>query len=123
MGHSGCGGAAACLGAVQREDFVLEENIATIATVPADAPLNRWLEPLTRLAATLGVSTTPSQEALPILVEENVKRQVENVCKSEVITGAWTKGLEVHIHGWVYELSQGRLRDLHISSGPSQLPA
>lgn len=123
MGHSECGGASACLGAVQRETFVLEGEIATIPTIPADAPLNSWLEPLTRLAATLGVSATPLKEALPIVVEENVKRQVENVSKSEVIAGAWTKGLEVRIHGWVYELSQGRLRDLDISRGPNKLSA
>ncbi|EKM82555.1 hypothetical protein AGABI1DRAFT_111160 [Agaricus bisporus var. burnettii JB137-S8] len=116
VGHSECGGAAACLGAVQRENFD-PEDFVTMPGTPADAPLNRWLKPLTRLAATLGVSTTPPKVALPVVIEESVKRQVENVCESEVIVGAWTKGQEVHVHGWVYELAEGRLRDLGISRG------
>lgn len=127
VGHSECGGAAACLGAVQREDFRPEDQVATIPTIPIEAPLNRWLEPLSKFVGGLGISTTPSREALPIVVEENVKRQVENLCKAKIIVDAWTKGTpkgqEVHVHGWVYELAQGRLRDLGISRGPGKQSA
>ncbi|KAF9454631.1 DNase I-like protein [Macrolepiota fuliginosa MF-IS2] len=100
-----CGGAAACLDAVQREDFTPDEPIATIPNLPIDAPLNRWLEPLTRHVSTLGVSTTPRGEALPLVVEENIKNQVKSLCKTQTIVDAWTKGTlkgqDVWVHGWI----------------------
>lgn len=90
-------------------------------SLPVESPLNVWLEPLTKLAQSLDLSTTPRVEALPVLVEENVKRQVENLTKTETIRDAWTKGAgkgqSVWIHGWVYDIASGTLRDLGISQG------
>ncbi|KAF8163448.1 carbonic anhydrase [Crassisporium funariophilum] len=122
VGHTECGGAAACLGAAQSPSFSLDGPITTVSTLPADSALNRWLEPLTRLAASLQLSSTPHEEALPLVVEENVKAQVENLANTITISEAWSKGSrkgqDVWIHGWVYELSTGKLRDLNISRGP-----
>ncbi|KAF9482796.1 carbonic anhydrase [Pholiota conissans] len=123
VGHTECGGAAACLGAAQSPTLNLEEPaIATISSLPAESALNRWLEPLTRLAASLHLSSIPHAEALPVVVEENVKIQVEHLANTQTITDAWTKGTRkgqsVWIHGWVYDLHTGRLRDLNISRGP-----
>ncbi|KAG5219994.1 Inositol polyphosphate phosphatase OCRL [Salix suchowensis] len=63
-----------------------------------------------------------SMEAVPILVEENVKMQVKNLSKASTITAAWAnkspKGREVWLHGWVYDIAAGKLRDLGISLGP-----
>lgn len=65
--------------------------------------------------------------ALRILVEENVKVQVENVAANPVMTNAWAqyakegdsgKQKKVFVHGWVYGLEDGRLRDLGVSHGP-----
>ena len=65
------------------------------------------------------------------IVEENVKMQVANVTASEVIQEAWaaaaakngdgnskkSKKNKVYVHGWVYDLETGRLRDLGVSRG------
>ncbi|KAJ3744843.1 carbonic anhydrase [Lentinula detonsa] len=120
-GHTECGAAAACFGA--SSSFVPGQAPVTIPVDPADAPLNRWLAPLTTLAASLEISSAPANEALPLLIQENVKAQVNNLCRTEVIAKAWAngkspKGKEVWVHGWVYDVSTGTIRDLGISRGP-----
>ncbi|KAF9053192.1 carbonic anhydrase [Panaeolus papilionaceus] len=122
VGHTECGGAAACLAAAQSPELDLDGPIATVGNLPADSALNRWLEPLTRLAASLKLSSVAHAEALPVVVEENVKAQVENLANTITINDAWTKGSrkgqDVWIHGWVYDLKTGKLKDLNISRGP-----
>lgn len=46
------------------------------------------------------------------LVELNVMRQVLNICHTTIVQGAWTRGQPLWVHGWVYDLTTGRLRDL-----------
>ena len=48
-----------------------------------------------------------------ILCEMNVIEQVGNVALSTVVQDAWARGQRVAVHGWVYGLSDGRLKDLH----------
>jgi carbonic anhydrase len=115
VGHSECGGAAACIGAVQSPKYPELGPAQTLPDNSAEEPLNRWLAPLTELVASLNISTLPKSEALPIVVEENVKRQVQNLCQTATIKLAWEKGQEVSVHGWVYDLSTGQLKDLEIS--------
>lgn len=117
--HTQCGGAAACLNAVK------SASSTTVPTSPPDAPLNRWLAPLTKLAQSLEsrTSTFSTAEALPILVEENVKVQVETLSKAGPILSAWAnatgaKRKPVWVHGWVYEIENGTLKDLGVSKGP-----
>jgi len=121
VGHSECGGAAACLNAVQRPTG---GSITTIPSLSPDAPLNRWLDPLTKHLGSLQLSDMPKADALPIVVQENVKRQVEHVCKTRPVIDAWSNDdpekRNVWVHGWVYDLASGRLRDLGISSGPKE---
>ena len=50
------------------------------------------------------------------LCELNVIEQVANVCKTTVVRDAWERGQELTIHGWIYGMSDGRLRDLHTSA-------
>ncbi|KAF9232890.1 carbonic anhydrase [Melanogaster broomeanus] len=113
-GHSHCGGAAACYQAVQKA--------ATDPHAPsaADSALGRWLAPLTDMIGKLDLSDKKPSEALDYIVEENVKMQVENICKSEPIKSAWARsgGKEVWVHGWVYDIGTGRIRDLKVSRGP-----
>jgi len=57
------------------------------------------------------------------LVEENVKSQVNSIANMKGLKKIWQKevsgtGRKVRIHGWVYDLSTGRLRDLGITRGP-----
>jgi carbonic anhydrase len=48
------------------------------------------------------------------LCELNVIEQVANVCGSTIVRDAWNRGQELTVHGWVYSLENGRLRDLDI---------
>jgi carbonic anhydrase len=45
----------------------------------------------------------------------NVIEQVGNVALSTVIQDAWARGQEVAIHGWVYGLKDGLLKDLEVT--------
>jgi carbonic anhydrase len=65
---------------------------------------------------------SPSQ-AIQYIVEENVKKQVESIVEMKVIEDVWKhelegKGRKLRIHGWVYELSTGLLKDLNITREP-----
>ncbi|KAI1791404.1 carbonic anhydrase 1 [Ganoderma leucocontextum] len=97
VGHTNCGGAAAC------------SKAAEAAPSPPGSALERWLVPLTELARN-------TEGNLTALVEANARVQVENILKCDVIEREW-KQRDVHIHGWVYELETGKLRDLGISVG------
>ena len=46
------------------------------------------------------------------LCELNVVEQVTNVSKTTILRDAWARGQEVTVHGWVYDLRDGLLRDL-----------
>jgi carbonic anhydrase len=47
------------------------------------------------------------------LCELNVIEQVANVCQTTIVQDAWARGQELHLHGWIYGLSDGLLRDLN----------
>ncbi|MGB8435042.1 MAG: carbonate dehydratase [Burkholderiales bacterium] len=49
------------------------------------------------------------------LCELNVIEQVRNVCRTSVIQDAWGRGQIVTVHGWIYGLHDGLVRDLGIS--------
>ncbi len=56
------------------------------------------------------------------LCELNVIEQVVNVCQTTIVQDAWERGQELAIHGWVYGLKDGLLRDLDMTvSGPVEL--
>ncbi|MDQ3025970.1 MAG: carbonate dehydratase [Pseudomonadota bacterium] len=46
------------------------------------------------------------------LCELNVIEQVANVCLTTIVRDAWDRGQELAVHGWVYGLTDGLLRDL-----------
>ncbi len=46
------------------------------------------------------------------LCELNVIEQVANVCQTTVVQDAWDRGQELAVHGWVYGLKDGLVRDL-----------
>jgi len=50
------------------------------------------------------------------LVELNVIQQVYNLCKTSIVQGAWTKEQLPYIHGWVYDVHDGILKDLNVTS-------
>jgi carbonic anhydrase len=56
------------------------------------------------------------------LCELNVLEQASNVCRTTMVQEAWRRGQPVTVHGWVYGLKDGRLRDLAFSvSGVDQV--
>ncbi len=56
------------------------------------------------------------------LVELNIVHQVNNVCHTTIVQNAWARGEKICVHGWVYGLENGLLKDLDCCiSGPDQL--
>ena len=55
-----------------------------------------------------------------VLVELNVIEQVINVCHSNVMQDAWQSGHAIAVHGWVYGVHDGLLKDLLISVSKNQ---
>jgi carbonic anhydrase len=49
------------------------------------------------------------------LCELNVIEQVTNLSRTTVVRDAWSRGQAVTVHGWIYDLSDGLLRDLAVS--------
>jgi carbonic anhydrase len=57
------------------------------------------------------------------LAELNVESQVANVCHTTIIQDAWNRGQAVTVHGWIYSLHDGLLRDLGlVVESPDQIP-
>lgn len=53
------------------------------------------------------------EQQLDLLCELNVKEQVRNVCNTTIVQRARRSGAELHVHGWIYNISNGLLKDLH----------
>jgi carbonic anhydrase len=51
------------------------------------------------------------------LCELHVIEQVVNACQTTVVREAWERGQKLSVHGWVYALNDGLIRDLQISVG------
>ncbi len=49
------------------------------------------------------------------LCELNVIEQVANVCQTTIVRDAWESGQELAVHGWIYGLKDGLLRDLNVT--------
>lgn len=51
------------------------------------------------------------------LCELNVIEQVAHVCRTTIVQDAWTRGQDVTVHGWIYSLKDGFIRDLEMIVG------
>ena len=51
------------------------------------------------------------------LCELNVIEQVTNVCATTIVRDAWDRGQDLTVHGWIYGLNNGLLRDLNTTIG------
>ncbi|WWC58434.1 uncharacterized protein I303_100974 [Kwoniella dejecticola CBS 10117] len=105
-GHTNCVGCQTAL------------NVSLLPTTKAATPLQKYIEPLATLSRTLFVDKRPP--SLDLLVEENVLQQVKNLAECDVIKNDWKRrGTDgVRVHGWVYHLEDGTIRDLNCSIGP-----
>ncbi|MCG8350747.1 MAG: carbonic anhydrase, partial [Chloroflexales bacterium] len=49
------------------------------------------------------------------MVELNVREQILNICKSPTIQRAWATNQYLEVHGWVFDIATGLIKDLGIS--------
>ncbi|MGH9411971.1 MAG: carbonate dehydratase [Vicinamibacterales bacterium] len=99
-GHYGCGGIEA---AWKRTSFGLIDNWLRHVQDVADRHASRFPKGMSDVQATAR------------LAELNVIEQVANVCRTTIATDAWRRGQALAVHGVIYGLKDGLLRDLGIS--------
>ncbi|MBP6865051.1 MAG: carbonate dehydratase [Candidatus Didemnitutus sp.] len=54
------------------------------------------------------------------LCELNVIEQAVNVCQTTIVQDAWARGQELTVHGWIYGLRDGLLRDLQMTASSAE---
>ncbi len=52
------------------------------------------------------------EKKLDLLCELNVQEQVTNVCETSIVQNAWKKGADLSVHGWIYSIKDGILKDM-----------
>jgi carbonic anhydrase len=63
-----------------------------------------------------------NQAKQDLLCELNIIEQVSNVCSSTIVKKAWKSGADLTVHGWVYGINDGIIKDLDTSmSSTTQL--
>lgn len=55
-------------------------------------------------------------EKIDRLCELNVMEQVRNLCNTQTVQQAWKNGAKFSVHGWIYDIKNGILKDLHAES-------
>lgn len=99
-GHYGCGGVRA---AMQNREYGLIDN---------------WLRHLKDIyqkhEASLSALTDETQR-FNRFCELNVIEQVYNVCHTTIVQGAWRRDQTLAVHGWIYSVGDGLLRDLSVT--------
>ncbi|MCH9625584.1 MAG: Carbonic anhydrase 2 [Chlamydiales bacterium] len=96
-GHYGCGGVKA---AMENAQFGLVDNwLRNIRDV-----YSREKDELDKIS--------DSKLKYNRLVELNVLHQVMNVCHTTIVQNAWANQKKLAVHGWVYDISTGYLKDL-----------
>ncbi|MDH3359673.1 MAG: carbonate dehydratase [Desulfobulbaceae bacterium] len=59
-------------------------------------------------------SVTDQEEKIDRMCELNVIEQVYNICQTTIVQNAWKEGQELTVHGWIYSIEDGILRDLDV---------
>jgi carbonic anhydrase len=100
-GHYGCGGVRAALEGSRH------------------GLIDNWLRHVQdvreRHASALAALAAEPDAQVGRLCELNVVEQVVNVCQTTVLEDAWERGQAVQVHGWIYGLDDGLIRDLAVS--------
>jgi carbonic anhydrase len=98
-GHYGCGGVRAAL-----EDT-------------RHGLIDNWLRHVQDVAEKHAdeIAALPEERRLDRLCELNIGEQVINVCQTTVVEDAWERGQQLDVHGLVYRLEDGLLRDLGVT--------
>ncbi len=95
-GHYGCGGIRAAL---ENHEHGLIDN---------------WLHHIQDVSRYYAgqLAGLTHEEKLDRICELNIKEQVANVCKTTIVQNAWKNGAALSVHGWIYNIENGILRDL-----------
>lgn len=99
-GHYGCGGVKSALGNSQL------------------GLIDNWLRNIKDVYTKHeGALAEIEDEAIRLnrLCELNVIEQVNNICHTTIIQQAWRTGQDLSVHGWIYSIENGRLKDLEVS--------
>jgi carbonic anhydrase len=105
-GHYGCGGVSSALEARQH------------------GLIDNWLHPVRNIyvAHREKLAGMTEEARLDRLCELNVIEQVKNVCSTVYVQEAWSSGRELTVHGCIYDIRDGELRDLGIDvESPEQV--
>lgn len=102
-GHYGCGGIQRALG---------DERTALV---------DHWLQPITMLYRKhrkLFDAIPDPAARIDRMCELNVEMQVRRIAAIPTVEKAWLRGRPLHVHGWLYGVTDGLLRDLgpHLAS-------
>jgi carbonic anhydrase len=99
-GHYGCGGVRAAM--VDKQFGVIDNWI-------------RHIKDVYRFHETELNAITDMKERENRFIELNVTEQVNDLAQTSIIQNAWKKRKSPHIHGWVYDLANGLIKDLQVS--------
>jgi carbonic anhydrase len=100
-GHYGCGG------------------VQTAWRIPTGKIYDAWIEPIRRVRAAhqAELDRLPDDDARwRRLCELNVTAQVRAVCETDIVAEAWANRQPLAVHGWIYDLRDGLLRDLNVTT-------
>ena len=100
-GHYGCGGVAAAL---EHREHGLVDNWL------------RGIKDTYRLNRDSFAQISDEKEELDLLCELNVVQQVRNVCYTPIVQNAWLKGQKLSVHGVIYGIENGILKDLDVTT-------
>ena len=98
-GHYGCGGIRAAL---ENEEHGLIDNWL------------RHIKDIYRLHRQKFEAMGSDREKLNLLCELNVMEQVINICHTTIVQNAWRQGRQLAVHGWIYSIDNGILKDLNV---------
>jgi carbonic anhydrase len=98
VGHYGCGGVKAALD---------DSRVGLV---------DHWLHPVRQIVdrqPNLLAGEKDHAARFRRLCEANVLDQTRHAFETTFVRDAWARGQELAVHGWIYDLRDGRLRDLH----------
>jgi carbonic anhydrase len=103
-GHYGCGGVKAALEGTRH------------------GLIDNWLRHVTDVGDKHAdeLASLPEEQRLDRLCELNIVEQVANVSQTTIVEDAWARGQALTVHGLVYDLHDGLLRDLGVSASRAQ---
>jgi len=98
-GHYGCGGIRS---AIDNKEHGLIDNWL------------RHIKDVYRYHEEKFLAMENEKEKIDLLCELNVIEQVGNVCHTTIVQNAWKSGQPLTVHGWIYSIENGVLKDLNV---------